>query len=593
MDRTSNPRRVTVTLSLLSGLAIGLLASPAQGQDTRWRVLVPIWYNAADDDDGWGKDAAEETRDLLDELAKYRSVTKDELETQLDRYQIKEDALIEEGCFTARQLASQAGYELFVCASYVEHERGDGATVNASIVSPKDGTAFNIDQFDVDEPELAAQRILSEFQQYTELLARVTYCSEEIASENWQLAIERCNQALAIDSDHIASLYMRASAHLNLEHHQQALDGYQRVLELNNAHLEAMKAAGIVLTRMDRTDEAHAYFRDYLALNPGDAAVRLTLAIEASRAGDPAVALEMLEEGLETEGITEDDRLLATEYASQIAFQAAMAAAPAAITNSAPPEAVPYFEKAVMYSEEVVGAKGAETSPDVLTNTLNAYRLLGRDDDALRFGEQAVHLAPDNARVVMAYADVLNKAAQTDLAIEMLERAKQIDPAAQVNARRAVWELARDNMEGAWEAIQAVGSSQEMDQTRVESLLQSYALKAFQARAEDHAVAVRRIQHAREVAKTDKTLGMLDYFEGIALFEPLQASLGGAELPSVAQARAAKPQLQAVIQFMEGARRYTSDPTGVAQEGTRTEIVSASNQYIEMLDAIIERGGGM
>ena len=69
-------------------------------------------------------------------------------------------------------------------------------------------------------------------------------------------ALERFQAALALDSDHVASVLGLASAYRALDRTDEALVGYRRVLELDAANSSAALGAADLLVAAGRTDEA-------------------------------------------------------------------------------------------------------------------------------------------------------------------------------------------------------------------------------------------------------------------------------------------------------------------------------------------------
>ena len=93
-------------------LALTLLGSTAlQAQQTvssRFRVLIPDFQPVNDEDDDFGKDLADELRDLIDDMLTHSAVDEDDIEDALKQFDLDMEDL---NCIVARQLAQQNNYQ--------------------------------------------------------------------------------------------------------------------------------------------------------------------------------------------------------------------------------------------------------------------------------------------------------------------------------------------------------------------------------------------------------------------------------------------------------------------------------------------------
>jgi len=588
MDRTSNPRRVAVTFSLLLAAAMGLWASPTAAQNTgdRFRILVPFFLNTVDaDDDKFGKKVAEEVRKVFENMPRHRAVEKDEMKKPLSDLGLKEEALTD--CNLAGQFANRTGIELVMCGSYVGHPNDDGARVKAQIIAADRSFTFEMPEFDAPSPKDAAARIATEFATFEEQLRQAAFCDEAMRNEQWDQALENCNQALAINDKHFGSVYNRASALWKLDRREEALQGFQRALELKPTDDNALKAAALLSTALGRQADAEKYFHEFLILNPGDMQVRVTLAVEAANAGNPEVGLRLIEEGMNPDSVDPT----ALEYAGQMAMNAARAKLQEGPANGAADAARPFFEKALGYFEPLFELKGSEIDPGILSNMLVAYTQLDQPEKALAFGARAVEAAPDHASLLSAYADALNKADRTDEAIAMLERAARADPSIKPNGRRAQWELARGNIQAGIEALNAAIAANELAPDQVDGLTQTLSASIYNtvAKAKRYDEALALYARARRLSDAPVTQGMLDFFEALALFEPADAAMRNPTI-TAAQARALLPKLQKAKQLMSTANRWATSGTNAEN---RQKVLSAIDEWILFAEALIKRGGGI
>src|SRR5690625_5479866 len=114
-------------------------------------------------------------------------------------------------------------------------------------------------------------------------------------------------------------MYGRGYALMQLEDYDQSLVSLQNLLELNPIHREQLWAAASLTEKLGMMEESRDYFNQHLELNPGNIQVRLTIALDALKAGDPEGALEIVEQGL----VDGADDLQLIEYAGYFASSAA------------------------------------------------------------------------------------------------------------------------------------------------------------------------------------------------------------------------------------------------------------------------------
>ncbi|HUF79500.1 MAG TPA: tetratricopeptide repeat protein, partial [Burkholderiales bacterium] len=336
LTRRNTALSPAIALALLAGATI-----PAAAQSTRFAVLVPTFANTQGGRENFGKDTSEEVQKLIDQMGTHESFDKGDLRDALRKYGVKEEVLNDDGCIPARQLASLIGVELVLCGQFTEvSDRNFNVEVN--VIAPAASEVYELESFSATNPKEAAQKLAAQFEQFIEGLRFAVFCSQDAEQENWESAMKNCNRALEITPNSPTALYSKAYAQWKTGDLQAAHAGFSRVVELDAANDDAMLALGLVSSEMGNKDEGLKWFREYLTLNPGNIEVRLSLATDAARAGNPEGALAILEEGM-TDGDAPDPQL--AEYAGLFAMNAAGPLTTAGQMD----QARPFLEKAVRY----------------------------------------------------------------------------------------------------------------------------------------------------------------------------------------------------------------------------------------------------
>ncbi|MGQ0563434.1 MAG: tetratricopeptide repeat protein [Gemmatimonadota bacterium] len=460
MQRTLTSRRLAAAVLSLLLVGTGFVAvQPVQAQDpapqpsaSRYRVLVPMLERKGDVKKNFGEDVAEEVAELIEKLPTHEPVDEKELKDALRKFKLKEDEL---DCIKNRQLAVQMNAELVMCGQY--EQTAGGMQVAAQFISAKTGETFEIAPFTAAEPEQAAQHIYSSFERYVKQISLAAFCADYLASQQWPNALENCNQALEINPNSQVALMGKGMAlyRMGMDANQtevadsarlnEAEAVYKQVIALNPVHQDALRQLGIITARLGSAEESRQYFRQYMELNPGDVGVRLTIAAEAQKGGDPEGALRIVEEGLQNDSANVD----LNSYAGHFAIAAA--------GQAAPDSAAPFYELAAKYYGRVYAIRGNDTDPVVLQNYILALlQLPGRKQEALDVGMRAVAAKPGDAGVWMAYANALQDLGRLDEALAAVDSAIAKDPTTpRAVLRKAQWLLAGNRLNAAVPAFQA------------------------------------------------------------------------------------------------------------------------------------------
>ncbi len=581
MVHTRNYRRLTLVLSL--GLVVGglALASPAEAQD-RFRVLVPkSLAREGDVKKNFGENVSKELRKLIDDLPTHRPVEKNDLKDVLKQFRLKEDDLV--NCITARQLAAQTGFELVMCGTYAA--AGDGFAVSAQFISPRENYVFDVPSFNSSDHREAARHIFDSFRNYIELLSNTTYCMEHINSRQWSEALQRCDAALAIDSNAETALYGRGYALMQLDQDEAALTALTQVLDRNPIHQDALQAAGYVTAKLGQLEESRKYYGQYLELNPGDARVRLTIANDAAKAGDPEGALQIAEVGLQGDSVD----LTLAEYAGYFAMAAgAKAQADASEGESGgevPGSAAGFYEKALTYFDQVLASNPDSLQPNFTVSYVNALTQLGRTQEAADRGAEFVRLQPDNVPLWTVYAAALNEAGRLSDALAALDSVLAKDPnAPNVRARKGQWLLQAGQLDAAKTAFSAAVEAGEITADQAaRSFLAIGVNDKYQKK--DYDGALPYLRAALDLAQDPENQGMAHFYIGYILYvqgEQVQAP------STAASAQKALPIFQQSRDHLQKAKPFADTNASVAN--SLRQLLTNVDQFIEIQELLIKRG---
>lgn len=586
MQRHFSTRRQTVALSFViaaSGLVTALpLAAqePApQSSSSRFRVLVPIpeVRNGARED--FGKKVAEQVIRQIAQLPTHIPVDSKEYKAAIKKYGLKEN---EVDCIKARQLAVQINAELVMCGT-VEPGQG-GNQVTASFISARTGETFEVAAFGAADPAQAAQHIYQSFENYVKQISLAAFCRDYLASQQYQQALENCNQALAINPNSQTALNMKGMALYRMSMNadqsavtdsarlNEAFNIYRKVLELNPVDQDALKQGGIIAARLGQADASRTYFRQYLELNPGDASVRLAIAGEAAKSGDEEGALRIVEEGLAADTANAG---LAT-YAGHFAVQAAAKSQDKATQQR-------LFEVAVRHYSRVRAAQGTESEPAVVQNLMQALVQLGRFDEAVNIGREATVAKADDPNVWIAYSAALQGAGRSQEALTALETAITKEPNnSRTIGRRAALLLELGRLDEATQAFRAAIAAG-MEAPTAAQLIFNAGYEKY--RAQQWNDALDYFSASGTLSDDAKLKGQANFWSGMIFY---QRGIAAAKPQTPKAAREAKPLFERALNYLQGSgvETYARETNGV----NLGQTISAVRQYITIQDTIIKRG---
>lgn len=581
MDRYNKVPRIMAIPAIAAafGLALSTDVSPVAAQEAgeRYYVLVANFAPIGGAKDNFGKDIAKKLREAVDDMPTHQPFEGGDFKDALKKYGLKEEDLAEADCIKARQLATQENVQLVLCGSYDQQGQ-----VDAKIISPQTFAVFEVPTFSSTNPEEAARQITTAFQNYTQALSQTVYCSDYIQSEQYEMALEACDKALAIDANSRGALSGKGAALYYLDRKEEALQHFERVLEQDALDQNALKFAGIIAIELGKMEDGRRYFQEYLELNPGDNAVRLTIAGDMANAGDFEGALGVVEQGMTD---AEPDADLQA-YAGSLAIQAAekraaeYAGAGDPTAEEVPAEARALYEKAITYFEPVLEANGDQTDPAVVRNLLVAHTKLGNTQEALALGQRATQLFPQDAQLWQVYALGLKEQGDLEGALDALDKASAADPNISVNRQKMAWLIEAGRVAEAAPAARAVVQNNEMPVEEVVRFIAGTGWNEY-GKPGNHQEAIKYYELAEELAPNAQARAFPSFFHGYAL---LQIGIQQQNPSTVESARASLPTFQRAKQLLDAAAGYQE------QEQTRQQLLSNVNDYIAIQEALIKRG---
>ena len=573
--RNFNPRHTLFGAALLAGAMLAGNAVPVAAQaQSRMRVLVPSFVDAEGKTTRNGNRLADQVRKAINDMPTHAPAEEKEWKDALKKFGLKESDM---DCIKWRQLAAQASIAQLVLCGTLDESTG---AVRAGFHPLAGGDPFEVPQFAFQEPQQAAQQVVQAFETYVRQISLVLYCDQNIQSQNWQGALDLCNQAVELNPKSVSAHYARGSALMNMDRNEEALEAYQTVLEIDPLHTDAMLAAGIISSKLGRQEVSQQYFKEYLDLNPGNQDVRLSIAHDLANAGDPAGALRLVEEA----AVAPDASAAMLEYAGHFAMNAGLEAQQASgPANGNTDEANAMFEKALQYYGRAVDLKGDSADATVLRNMMLAYKNVGNQEQALAIGQRATANSEDG-QTWLVYSDVLREAGRTDEAIRAMDRAAQLNPELPgIAFRKAVMLFGEGQLDEAVAAVKAGQANNSMPADQAENLAQQMAVRGYNVTQEGNPEgAMRFFAAAREIGKSERTIGMINFFNGYALVRQADTILRDAT--TAPPARRAMPMLERAKVMLEGAGAYTE------QAAQRANLLQNVQQYIEMARALIDMG---
>ena len=570
--------RVAVLFALTLSGSTALQAQQTVGG--RFRVLIPDFQPINDEDDDFGKDLADELRDLIDDMLTHRAVDEDDIKDALKKYGFDMEDL---NCITARQLAQQENYQVVLCAGYAGSKEA-WQIQNIRFVDSGTGEVFEVDPImsaDKMEKEAAAE-IVQRFELFSEQIRAAIFCGDYAQSQQWEDSLRMCDRALELNPNANTSRYTRANVLKEVERYDESLAETQRLLVRDPFHENALLLGGFVATTLENNELARGFYSQYLLLDPTNAAVRMSVAYDLAQQGDPLGGMLITEEGvaLDPDNIEFYERLgdYAFLGAERIKREAAVDG-----SDGMTPEVRELYRKAITAYERVFLEQGEEMLVSRLRNVTAAQTLLGNLDEAIAFGERAVAAHPEDASLRDYYARALKEAGHITEAVAALAAIEEIDPDwPNLHLRMADWLIEDGRVEEAVPVLQsAVARGSAPDEAANRIFVHAHSTFFAPTEGKDLPRFIELVQLAKQFEASREAREQYHFFHGYAL---LTYATGLQETQTPEMANRTLPMFREAASLFEQGKGFADRTPGQYQQ-----VMDNVNGYIEIQEAVIAR----
>lgn len=577
--------RLKTTLILaLAGLVLGPAAIVEAQDGGRFRVLVPYFEPLDGARDNFGRDASEDLRELIDGLATHRAIERRDIESAVRDYDMNMRDL---NCIRTRQLSSQIDAPVAVCASYRQMP-DESFVVNAQVWNIQASESFDIPEFTVPRNgrEEAAQQIFQSFDRYNTQVRSAAICADYAASQQWENALRNCDEALTINPNAVSVLNQRARILYEMENHPEALAELQKVLAADPFHEDALQLAGYIAALTEQNDLAREYYSQYLELQPGNAAIRMRIAYDLAQAGDPVGAMQFIKVGLDVDAENVDlwEQYGGFSFAAAQRVQEEASIGTEEDSGTISPAAAEYYREAITAYGNVFDARGADTRVAQLRNIISANIQLGDLSAAIQTSERVLETHPQEDQIWSIYADALQRSDRLDDAITALDRVREINPEHPSAAlRQGNWLIQAGRIDDAAAILRTVADQNPQQAEQAGRLIFNEAYQnGYQQN--NYAYAVQGLSAAKQLPNLPEALvSQLNFWHGFSLY---QQAVQEQEAQTLQTAQATLPKFQEAQRLLNQSGAY---PASV--NVNLSQLLENANTYIEIQEAIIQRGG--
>lgn len=473
---------------------------------------------------------------------------------------------------TSRQLAQQIGAQQVL---YVVLEQGGaGLSADAQFIDVGSGDVIRINDVSGGDANAVGAAIFAAVESSIEGIRQAAACNDYLSSQQYERALETCDNALEVVPTSSAARYGRATALLQLERYEESLEEYEELLATDETNQDALLGAGFAASNLTRSDEALAFYNRYLELNPGNVQVRMTVAGEIAKTGDYVSAYEVLAPAMDDAEYRDDPEF------QRFLFSLATAAGQR-IQGEQPNEeqgraaAREYYETALEAYERAFATDSLRPEVAQIRQAIAVNIGLGRTDVALDMARQATVEYDTVASVWSQYASALSEAERYSEAVDAFSRVIEIDPDFE-NAyiRRGLARLEAGQRQQALADLEQ--AAQRGGQQQVAQVLYREGANALQANRFDD--AARLLEQASGYADTALRT-QIAFFRGYALFQQ------GNQIARANGAGAVGPARQALDLFQRARPLVES-----SENAQKQQVLDAIDQYIANQEAIIRAG---
>ena len=568
---------VLFALTLLGGTAL----QAQQTVSSRFRVLIPDFQPLNEEDDDFGKDLADELRDLIDDMLTHSAVDEDDIKDALKEYDLDMEDLT---CITSRQLALQKNYQVVLCARYTgTKERWEIQRIQ--FVDSGTGEVFAVDNIVSAEKmeEEAAQQIVQSFELFVEQTRVAIFCRDYAQSQQWENSLQNCDRALELNPTSITSRYTRANVLRQTDRYEDSLEETQRVLEYDPYHTNALLLGGFLASNISgQEDLARDFYNRYLEQDPTNASVRMNVAYDLAQQGDALGGMLIIEQGVELD----PDNIAFYEQLGNFAFAGAERVRREAALDGSDgltAQVRELYGKAIAAYERVFADKGAEMLVSQLRNVAAAQLTLGNMTEAASFSERAIASHPEEASLRDIYARALYDSGQISEAITALSAIEEIDPDwPNLHLRMASWMTEEGRIEDAVPVLEsAVAHGATPDQAA--NMIFSFAYSNYvQPQEKNYSRFIELVLLAKEFEVGLEAREQYDFWHGYSIFT---LAIEAQTAEDVAGANRSLPMFRQALGLFQEGKGYADRTASIEYQ----VYVDNTNTYIEIQDAIIRR----
>ena len=568
---------VLFALTLLGGTAL----QAQQTVSSRFRVLIPDFQPLNEEDDDFGKDLADELRDLIDDMLTHSAVDEDDIKDALREYDLDMEDL---NCITSRQLALQKNYQVVLCARYTgTKERWEIQGIQ--FVDSGTGEVFAVDNILSAEKmeEEAAQQIVQSFELFVEQTRVAIFCRDYAQSQQWENSLQNCDRALELNPTSITSRYTRANVLRQTDRYEDSLEETQRVLEYDPYHTNALLLGGFLASNISgQEDLARDFYNRYLEQDPTNASVRMNVAYDLAQQGDALGGMLIIEQGVELD----PDNIAFYEQLGNFAFAGAERVRREAALDGSDgltAQVRELYGKAIAAYERVFDDKGEEMLVSQLRNVAAAQLTLGNMTEAASFSERAIASHPEEASLRDIYARALYDSGQISEAVTALSAIEEIDPDwPNLHLRMASWMTEEGRIEDAVPVLEsAVAHGATPDQAA--NMIFSFAYSNYvQPQEKNYSRFIELVLLAKEFEVGLEAREQYDFWHGYSIFT---LAIEAQTAEDVAGANRSLPMFRQALGLFQEGKGYADRTASIEYQ----VYVDNTNTYIEIQDAIIRR----
>ena len=221
MRRFAPRALLTAVFALSAACASGGTAGSALNNIAggRYQVLTPDLTATGGVTPKVAGEVSETLRGLMATMATHTALSEQALFQAMEAYEVTELSEV-----TARQLAQQIKAEGVMWGTL--GSGGAGLEADVTYIDVRTGDEIPLEGISAATPDALAQAIFVRFEESIEGIRQASFCSDNLAIQQFDRALETCNAALAIVPSSATALYGKATALLKLERTEEALDTY-------------------------------------------------------------------------------------------------------------------------------------------------------------------------------------------------------------------------------------------------------------------------------------------------------------------------------------------------------------------------------